>query len=94
MFFPVCSDHFNKCYILIDILNVTEDTSNSWDRFNLEACKYYNWTMVDIHSKLENDFVGFILQHRMQYLSKRHLGTEEDHYGYAYLGKANSHNSN
>ena len=43
--------------------------------------------MVNIHSKLENEFVGFFLQHRLQYLSKRHLSYGEEYYGFSYLGK-------
>ena len=43
--------------------------------------------MVNIHSKLENDFVGFFLQHRLQYRSKRHLSSGQEYYGFSYLGK-------
>ena len=58
----------------------------SWDMFNIEFCGKHGFSMVNVHSRLERDFVGYYLQHRLQHHTRRHLYSSNGFYGYAYLG--------
>ena len=49
-----------KCYILIDIL---QDTT--WTFVNTHVCRNHNWSLVSLHSELEQDFVGYLLISRL-----------------------------
>ena len=58
----------------------------SWNIFNTDFCGQHGFTMVNIHSRLEQDFVGYYLQHRLQHHTRRHLFASNGFYGYVYLG--------
>ena len=44
----------------------------SWS-FVEEVCKRNNWTMVSLHSKLEQDFVGYLLLHEFNHTNNKNI---------------------
>ena len=75
----VCSEYFNKCYILIDLIHHVFDTLlPSWS-FVDSVCELHKWNMISLHSKRENDFVGRYVQNKFNVTEKPYL----------YIGKYN-----
>ena len=77
-FYTVCTDYFNKCYILLDdITKLYERSTSTWSFVEYNVCERYNWTLVSLHSKQEQDFVANILLNRFNHTI----------YKFAYIGK-------
>ena len=78
LYFSVCSAQFKKCYVLLDDLsNLPRGDEASWEYVEREVCQKLNWTLVSLHSKLEQDFVGHALLHNFEHINDK----------YAYIGK-------
>ena len=60
-------------------------TAAGWNYTAKFICGNQGWHLVSLHSKTEQDFVSYYLQHRLQ--SRRHFRNSTGYYGYAYLGK-------
>ena len=77
-FLSVCSQTFNKCYILVDNMqDKNKDRIASWSFVQSHICRTHNWTMVSLHSELEQNFVGYMLLHRLNHTNN----------AYTYIGK-------
>lgn len=76
---------------MLDLEKLKETTVNltnvGWNYTLENICGKFGWYLVNVHSKLEQDFVGFFLQHRVQGSNRRHILEPDGYYGYAYLGK-------
>ena len=62
----------------------------NWNIVHNTICPHYNWTMVNIHSQREQDFVGYFLHHKLQGGSQRNMYSKSDKFDYAYLGMLNT----
>ena len=62
----------------------------SWNMLHHMICPYYNWTMVNIHSQKEQDFIGYFLHHKLQNGSRRYTHNNSDKFDYTYIGKLNT----
>ena len=62
----------------------------SWNMLHNTICPHYNWTMVNIHSQREQDFIGYFLHHKLQGGSGRDMDSKSDKFDYAYLGMLNT----
>ena len=97
-FVLVCSEEFSKCYIMVDIDNLRTKYPDSygpisWDKLQSHLCK--GWSIVNIHSRTEQEFVSFYL-HNLLYLKRKQVFSAfilqdflypQYSMGYAYLGK-------
>ena len=76
--FSVCSARFNKCYVLLDELNQRyNNTQTSWHFALTGICEDQGWSLVTFHSKVEQEFVVFMLLNRLNYTN----------YEYTYIGR-------
>ena len=94
-FFSVCAEEFNKCYVLLDLVALQSKNESmfvnvSWNMLHHMICPYYNWTMVNIHSQREQDFVGYFLHHKVQNGTRRYIYNTSDKFDYTYIGKLNT----
>ena len=62
----------------------------NWNILHNTICPHYNWTMVNIHSQREQDFIGYFLHHKLQGGSRRNIYSKSDKFDYAYLGMLNA----
>ena len=80
--FLVCSEYFNKCYILLnghdDFFKNEPVGLNTWTNVKIGVCEHNGWSLTNIHSKLENDFIGNHLLQQFYNLKDLH----------AYIGKS------
>ena len=77
-FISVCSGYFGKCYVLIpDVTRLVDGSIPSWSTIEYIVCKLYGGTLISLHTKLEQDYVGYLLLHELQ-----HTDNE-----YVYIGK-------
>ena len=60
-----------------DVTKMFNTTIPSWSTIENRVCKMYGGTLVSLHSKLEQDFVGYILLQEFQYTNNE----------YTYIGK-------
>ena len=60
-----------------DVTKMFNTTIPSWSNIENRVCKMYGGTLVSLHSKLEQDFVGYILLKEFQYTNNE----------YTYIGK-------
>ena len=77
-FISVCSSYFGKCYVLMpDVTLLVDGSIPSWSTIENIVCKLYGGTLISLHTKLEQDYVGYLLLHEFQ-----HTDNE-----YVYIGK-------
>ena len=66
-FIVVCSKYFKKCYLLLNVSKEMEPIKRrTWDDMESSVCKKYGWSLISIHSKDENDFMGELLRQRYE----------------------------
>ena len=58
----------------------------SWNTFKSRTCEDNNMSIAAIHSKQEQEFVSFYLQHGLQRNTKMYTIASDEQYGYAYIG--------
>ena len=76
---------------MVDIVKLKASSKSvfanvSWDIFHYALCGAYNWSMVNIHSRNEQDLIGFYLQHKMIINTTRYFQHGGGYYGYTYIG--------
>ena len=77
-YISVCSRYFGKCYVLMrDITRLVDASIPSWSTIENFVCKLYGGTLISLHTKLEQDYVGYLLLHEFQHTDNK----------YAYIGK-------
>ena len=95
----MCSEEFNKCYVVVGLTYLAHKDRSfvweiTWEESLSKLCGVYNWSLVNIHSKLEQDFVGYYLKYKLLYPKRKEeilsnngidLGYKGND-GYAYLG--------
>ena len=75
LFVSVCSAYFDKCYILLE----NHDTELSWSMVEVNICRKYNWTLVSLHTRQEQDFLGQLLINKL-----RSVANEDTYIGKQY----------
>ena len=85
--FVVCVEELNKCYIIVDLKNEEKDPGKSdisWDLFNAEFCGQQRWSMINVHSRSEQEFIR---EWTKRVINIKHAVANPGGYnGYAYLG--------
>ena len=72
--FVVCSEHFKKCYLLLNGYEETEPIKRkTWNDLGSGVCEKYGWSLISIHTKDENDFMGELLLQRYYDVDNRHI---------------------
>ena len=61
---------------------VVNDIKTTWTFVDTQVCRQHNWTLISLHSELEQNFLGQLLQDKFDayidgivyvYIGKRHL---------------------
>ena len=52
----VCPDFLDKCLMFIRLTN-----GSSWNQFKGQVCEMNGWSMVSIHSEVEQNLIGISL---------------------------------
>lgn len=60
----VCSEHFNKCYVLTRLSG--HEMELDWNKLQNNMCSLNNQSSLTIHSKAEQQFIGHFVQKHLQ----------------------------
>ena len=66
----MCTERFNKCYMLLDdTTKFSKDTS--WLNAQSDICNANGFALVNLHSKLEMDFVAQQLMYKFSHVNNK-----------------------
>ena len=84
----MCSEELNKCYIIVNLSKIKYVNPNlteiSWDNFNDIVCRQHGWTMISVHSRIEQEFIRVGTKYVINI--ELAISHPDGYNGYAYLG--------